>query len=204
MQEGWKSSVIHYKTIKFNIKIILDIHNSQYNKMLYYKFAPKAHQKFRNFSNFCPPNPKNGSTPLCTNKLCDSPTKYWEESHVSDTHKKLACSQSFIIAFSRVSGRYVKHFTDAKVHKFWLARYHFFSSFLFSSQYNEQDHITSVTNTVMDILYRQTVIYQQCIIEIWEESYVFNADIPKKIGSLALLARNLVYIFSSFQRVVIQ
>ena len=39
----------------------------------------------------------------------------------------------------------------------------FFSSFLFSSQYNEQDHITSVTNTVMDILYRQTVIYQQCI-----------------------------------------
>ena len=41
------------------------------------------------------------------------------------------------------------------------------------------------------------------IIEIWEESYVFNADI-KKIGSLASLARNLVYIFSSFQRVVIQ
>ena len=40
------------------------------------------------------------------------------------------------------------------------------------------------------------------IIEIWEESYVFNADI--KIGSLASLARNLVYIFSSFQRVVIQ
>ena len=30
-----------------------------------------------------------------------------------------------IIAFSRVSGRYVKHFSDAKVHKFWLARYHF-------------------------------------------------------------------------------
>ena len=25
------------------------------------------------------------------------------------------------------------------------------------------EHITSVTNTVMDILYRQTVIYQQCI-----------------------------------------
>ena len=75
----------------------------------------------------------------------------------------------------------------------------FFSSFLFSSQYNEQDHITSITNTVMDILYRQTVIYQQCIyIEIWEESYVF-ADIQKKLA-----ARNLVYIFSSFQRVIIQ
>ena len=57
----------------------------------------------------------------------------------------------------------------------------------------------------MDILYRQTVIYQQCIyIEIWEELYVFNADIYLKIGSLASLARNLVYIFSSFQRVVIQ
>ena len=39
----------------------------------------------------------------------------------------------------------------------------FFSRFLCSSQYNKQDHITSVTNTVMYILYRQTVIYQQCI-----------------------------------------
>ena len=117
----------------------------------------------------------------CTDKLCDSPTKYWEESHVSDTHKKLACSQS-LIAFSRVSGRYVKHFSDAKVQQFWLAlsarSISVFSSVLFSGQYNEQDHITSVTNTVMDILYRQTVIYQQCMyIEIWEESYVFNADI---------------------------
>ena len=35
--------------------------------------------------------------------------------------KNLACSQSFIIAFSRVSGRYVKHFSDAKLQKFWLA-----------------------------------------------------------------------------------
>ena len=41
-------------------------------------------------------------------------------------------------------------------------------------------------------------------IEIWEELYVFNADIYLKICSLASLARNLVYIFSSFQRVVIQ
>ena len=49
----------------------------------------------------------------------------WEESHVSDTHTQLDCSQSFIITFSRVSGRYVKHFSDAKVHKYWLARYHF-------------------------------------------------------------------------------
>ena len=41
-------------------------------------------------------------------------------------------------------------------------------------------------------------------IEIWEELYVFNADIYKKIGSLASLARNFVYIFSTFQRVFIQ
>ena len=27
---GWKITVIHYKTIEFNIKIILNIHNSQY------------------------------------------------------------------------------------------------------------------------------------------------------------------------------
>ena len=63
---------------------------------------------------------------------------------MSQTLKKLACSQSFIIAFSRVSGRYVKHFSDAKVQNVWLAlsarSISFFSSFLFSSQYNEQDH----------------------------------------------------------------
>ena len=120
----------------------------------------------------------------CTNKLCDSPTKYWEESHVSDTHKKLACSQSFIIAFSRVSGRYVKHFSDAKVQKFWLAlsarSISFFSSFLFSSQYNEQDHNYHEchehshghivpTNSDLSTMYMY--------IEIWEESYVFNTDV---------------------------
>ena len=72
----------------------------------------------------------------CTDKLCDSPTQYWEESHVSDTHTKWLArkSQSFI-AFSRVSGRYVKHFSDAKVQIFWLAlsarSISFFSSFLF-------------------------------------------------------------------------
>ena len=57
---------------------------------------------------------------------------------------KMACSQSFI-AFSRVSGRYVKYVPTQKVHKFRLAisarlnvSYEFFSSFLFSNQYNEQ------------------------------------------------------------------
>ena len=52
------------------------------------------------------------------------------------THKKWLArkSQSFT-AFSRVSGRYVKHFSDAKVQTFWLAlsarSISFFSSFLF-------------------------------------------------------------------------
>ena len=49
----------------------------------------------------------------------------YEKNRMFQTHTQLDCSQSFIIAFSRVSGRYVKHFSDAKVHKFWLARYHF-------------------------------------------------------------------------------
>ena len=56
----------------------------------------------------------------------------------------------------------------------------FFSGFLFSSQYNEQDHITSVTNTVMDILYRQTVIYQQCILLRYEKNRIFSTQIFKK------------------------
>ena len=76
----------------------------------------------------------------CTDKLCDSPTKYWEESHVSDTQKKWLASNHFI-AFSRVSGRYVKHFFFRRKSTKILARsISFFSSFLFSSQYNEQDH----------------------------------------------------------------
>ena len=143
----------------------------------------------------------------CTDKLCDSPTKYWEESHVSDTHKKMAYSQSFIIAFSRVSGRYVKHFSDAKVQKFWLAlsarSISFFSSFLFSSEY-----ITSVTNTVMDILYRQTVIYQQCIywdlrrIVCFQRRYIFKKS-ARSLRSLAILYTFSVSNASSFNKAII-
>ena len=86
------------------------------------------------------------------------------------THTKNWLARNhFIIAFSRVSGRYVKHFSDAKVQTFWLAisarSISFFSSFLFSSQYNEQDHITSViyehshghivpTNSDLSTMYR--------------------------------------------------
>ena len=58
---------------------------------------------------------------------------------------------------------------------------------------NEQDHITSVTNTVMDILYRQTVINQQCIYWDLRRIVCFQRRY-KKIGSLASLARNLVYL----------
>ena len=52
---------------------------------------------------------------------------------------------------------------------------------------NEQDHITSVTNTVMDILYRQTVINQQCILLRFEKNsiYVFNADIKNRLARFA-------------------
>ena len=76
-----------------------------------------------------------------------------------------------------------KTFFRAKSTQIWLAlsarSISFFSSFLFSSQYNEQDHITSVTNTVMDILYRQIVINQQCIywdlrrIVCFQRRYIF-------------------------------
>ena len=51
------------------------------------------------------------------------------------TKKWLARKSQSCIAFSRVSGRYVKHFSDAKVQIFWLAlsarSILFFSSFLF-------------------------------------------------------------------------
>ena len=131
----------------------------------------------------------------CTDKLCDSPTKYWEESHVSDTHKKNACSQSFIIAFSRVFVRYVKKISDAKVQKFWLAlsarSISFFSSFLFSSQYNEQDHNHECyehshghivpTNSDLSTMYNILRFEKNRI-------YVFNADILK--NRLARFARS--------------
>ena len=111
------------------------------------------------------------------------------------TKKWLARKSQSFIAFSRVSGRYVKHFFRRKSTNI-LARSLrsldiIFLKFLVS---NEQDHITSVTNTVMDILYRQTVINQQCIYWDWEESYVFNADIKKSARSLRSLA--ILYTFS--------
>ena len=54
---GLKSIVRHYKTIKFYIKILLNIHNFQFAcKILYCSFF------------LPPPHPKNGSAPLqCIN-----------------------------------------------------------------------------------------------------------------------------------------
>ena len=54
---GWKSTVIHYKTIKFNIKIILNIHNSQIfaQTSILQICVQSAPKNIDIFSNFCPP-----------------------------------------------------------------------------------------------------------------------------------------------------
>ena len=98
-------------------------------------------------------------------QLCDSPTQYWEESHVSDTHKKMACSQiaiiySFFSSFWSVCKTFFRRKSINILARSLRSLDIIFLKFLVS---NEQDHITSVTNTVMDILYWQTVINQQCI-----------------------------------------
>ena len=65
---------MHYKTIKFNIKIPLKHTKCSFfrralrEKVKYRDFAREARRKIWHFSNFCPPppppHPKNGSTPL--------------------------------------------------------------------------------------------------------------------------------------------
>ena len=60
---------------------------------------------------------------------------------------------------------------------------------------NEQDHITSVTNTVMDILYRQTVINQQCISLRFEKNRMFSTQILKK-SARSLRSLAILYTFS--------
>ena len=123
-----------------------------------------------------------------------------EKNRMFQTHtKKMACSQIAIIYSFFSSFWSVKTFFRRKSTNI-LARSIrsidiIFLKFLVS---NEQDHITSVTNTVMDILYgtdKQWLISNvQCIYEIWEESYVFNADIKKSARSLRSLA--ILYTFS--------
>ena len=111
------------------------------------------------------------------------------------TKKWLARKSQSFIAFSRVSGRYVKHFSDAKVQIFWLAlsarSILFFSSFLFL-----------MNKTISRVLRTQSWTYctdkqwliSNVYIEIWEESYVFNADIKKSARSL----RSLFFFFFFF------
>ena len=57
---------MHYKTIKFNIKIPLNIQNFHFCGALCAKclILRIARRNFLAFSNFAPPNPKNRSTPL--------------------------------------------------------------------------------------------------------------------------------------------
>ena len=90
----------------------------------------------------------NTNTRTCTDKLCDSPTKYWEE---CKNTQNSARSQSSI-AFSRVSGFLVgmkNTFSTQKYKNFGSLAVisGYISRFWFSGRHNEQDHITSVTNT---------------------------------------------------------
>ena len=111
--------------------------------------------------------------------ICDSPTQYWEESHVSDTQTKMACSQiaiiySFFSSFWSVCKTFFRRKSTNILARSLRSLDIIFLKFLVS---NEQDHITSVTNTVMDILYRQTVINQQCILLRFEKNRMFSTQI---------------------------
>ena len=59
---GLKSIVRHYKTIKFNIEILLNIHNSHKFCGAHCAQAPPKIVKFSLI--LPPPNPKSGSTPV--------------------------------------------------------------------------------------------------------------------------------------------
>ena len=82
----------------------------------------------------------------CTDKLCNSPTKYWEESHVSDTKRNglLGIIYSFFSSFWSVCKtcfRRKSTNSSASSLRSLDIIYGFFSSFLFFTQYNEQDNI---------------------------------------------------------------
>ena len=133
----------------------------------------------------------------CTDKLCDSPTQYWEESHVSDTHKKMACSQiaiiySFFSSFWSVCKTFFRRKSTNILARSLRSLDIIFLKFLVS---NEQDHIMSVTNTVMDILYRQTVINQQCIYWDLRRIVWFSTQILKK-SARSLRSLAILYTFS--------
>ena len=100
--------------------------------------------------------------------------------------KKMACSQiaiiySFFSSFWSVCKTFFRRKSTNILARSLRSLDIIFLKFLVS---NEQDHITSVTNTVMDILYRQTVINQQCISWDLRRIVCFQRRY-KKIGSLA-------------------
>ena len=81
--------------------------------------------KLENFRGLCPLGPRQGlcpCTPPGARKAASGPHPVWEESHVSDTHTQLDCSQSFIIAFSRVFWSVCKTFFRRKSTHIFLAR----------------------------------------------------------------------------------
>ena len=124
------------------------------------------------------------------------------------THTKkiglLAIIYSFFLSFWSV---YVKYVSDAKVQKFRLARSARSISFMGFSQ----------VSCFLVCIMNKTIIYHECyehndIIILptnidsstmctLRKIVCFQRRYKKKIGSLASLARNHVYIFSSFQRV---
>ena len=70
---GLKSTIMHYKTIIFNIKIPLNIHNFNFggalraHSLISRLCAQSASKIIEIFLTFAPPpHPKNGSTPLST------------------------------------------------------------------------------------------------------------------------------------------
>ena len=103
-------------------------------------------------------------------------------------------SQSFI-AFSRVSGRYVKHFSDAKVQIFWLVlsarSISFFSSFLFL-----------MNKTISRVLRTQSWTY--CTDKQWLISNVYYWDLRRivcfqrryKKSARSLRSLAILYTFS--------
>ena len=105
----------------------------------------------------------------------------------------MACSQiaiiySFFSSFWSVCKTFFRHKSTNILARSLRSLDIIFLKFLVS---NEQDHIMSVTNTVMDILYRQIVINQQCIslyILRFEKNRMFSTQILK--NRLARFARS--------------
>ena len=139
----------------------------------------------------------------CTDKLCDSPTKYWEESHVSDTHRnKMACSQP-CIAFSQVSGFLVGikktyNVSDAKVQKFRLARSGRSQPLMGFSRVSGR-YKSSWTRPYNECYEHKDTLYTDKLCDsptqYWEESHVSDTHTKKW---LARKSQSFYSFFSSF------